>query len=191
MTRRRLKLVAAIAAVPLAVWLIYLLSFALWQWVKPPVTVRYEIRPTIGGTTVAFEAWTDGGYWVADLHPPAGANGLVDGHGGFDPDWRWRYDTGYRTTYPAEAVEPLAPAGRWLTPREGEVVPLFVRTDADGVRRTFAVGCLPRAVIFPGDEEARWDAACDAGRVEEIAALAAARRGRIERWFARRRPSAE
>ena len=182
MTLRRLKLAAAIVAVPLAVWLIYLLSFALWQGLKPAVAVRYAIAPTPGGgVAVRFETRENEGFWVSELRPLGGGVREWDGYGDYSPEPAWGDSSGSLHTYAAAAAQPVAPADRWLTLAEDEPRVLFVLTDADGARRAFTVANLPETGNLPELT----------GTAEEIDRQIAERQAMLGAWFDARRPLVE
>ena len=153
MTVRRAKLVAAIAAVPLAVWLVYFLSFSLWTWIRPDAGVRWDAVILADGTVTYRVAPTveSAGYVIFEEHADGSAQTLSGCQAGAWPEdrtsWWGQHSCGVLFTRDRHsAVHAIAAEGEWKPLRDGDEMQLAQFIRQDGSEFTLTIRCCG-----PGD----------------------------------------
>lgn len=141
---------AAVVAVPLAVWLIYLAAFNLWIGTRPPAWVRYSLSRPIGTSPsymIDFESDATGYDSVStrrqdgSLHgisgsPASPPTSAEDGSAEvlFVPErsWSYPYSGTLSSNSTLSAASPLLEEGRWYPVDHGEERTLARLTFTDG-----------------------------------------------------------
>ena len=172
MARRRAKIIAAVAAIPLATWLIYLAAFAAWQWARPPVVVKYEYAPAAGGGYDVRADWkyADGAF-VMSLDQIGGSDrARVNGSGiGFPARWGWNGVGTMPIGQRIVGVRPVEKADRWLSLKEGDARLLTVLEADGGAELALRVWCVPPELLVQRATGAQTEA--DAEYARQLRAL--------------------
>ena len=166
MARRRAKTLAAVAAIPLAIWLIYLAAFAAWRWARPAAVARYEYAPAAGGGFDVRADWkyADGAFVMGLDRIGGSGRSSVRGSGfGFPARWGWNGFGSMPIGPRIVGVRPVEPPDRWLPLEEGEARLLAVLEADGGERLALRVWCVPPDLLHlePGLTQAETDANSD------------------------------
>ena len=154
---RRAKIVGALFGTAAALWLVWVVSFALWRSVRPDMLVRYAAAPTAGGGVrletdlkLSGSAYDVGAY-------NSGLSRWSDEPG--DPAFRHRWTYADGPTFRSHDLAtwtPVESPGDWIPLNEGETRVLATYTTADGAAGELRARCLSDEVWQAEQDAIMW-----------------------------------
>ena len=154
---RRAKIVGALLGTAAAIWLIWVVSFAVWRSVRPDMLVRYTAPPTAdGGVRLETDLKLGGSaYEVGALNH--GLSRWSDEPGDPALRRRWTYAAGPRfRSHELATWVPVEAPGDWIPLNEGETRVLATYTTADGTPGELRARCLSDKVWQAEQDAIMW-----------------------------------
>ncbi|NNJ24593.1 hypothetical protein [Alienimonas chondri] len=153
--RRRLKIVAAIAAVliaiPLIGWASYALALKIARDARPPARVRYVVVPAGAGGKITLELEADAAQLITELTAVNGGDKWT-WHAGNSARGEWEYRHRSSFTLPGSIQSEVLAAGEWHPLQHGDSMLIAHAITPYGDPATLNLWCVPPRLVTPNFE---------------------------------------